>query len=304
MSKFINPSDIKLEPCDAFWGKRQLTSVTCLADSSGSLNNKYFLLTGFNSDYEEIEYFVWYNVNDAGVNPALPNKTGIEVAVATDATASAVASATQAAIDAILNFSASVSGSIVLIKNAFFGQATESVDGSAATGFTITTPTIGFGGKLGASQGGITVSFENSIVDITSDQSGGTIIDGVLTGNNITVEMTLQEVTREKWSLLVGKVSGDEMTPTGGTKVVGVGESKRFKNMTQYAGELILVPVGAENSLRNHYFWVCTPAVESVNFSGEEVQVMPVSFRCFRDLSKDIAVNIWAFGDGTQDLSV
>jgi hypothetical protein len=91
---------------------------------SSSLQNDYFWIfdeTGADG------FYVWFNVGGAGVdpNPAIPlgatTKTAVPVAIATNATASTVASAVQAAVDGLTDFIATVSTSLVTVTNAAVG---------------------------------------------------------------------------------------------------------------------------------------------------------------------------------------
>lgn len=113
-------------------------TVTVVADVSGSLNSKYFLLSS-----PTVNYYVWFNINSAGVDPALAGKTGIEVAAATSASANTIAVAMASAIDGLAAFVAPVPGAaIVTITNAVAGPATPASEGAAPTGFTfaVTAP--------------------------------------------------------------------------------------------------------------------------------------------------------------------
>lgn len=117
----------------------EITSITCLADSAGSLNSKYFLI---NTALDAIGYYVWINVNNAGVDPAISGRTGVEVDVATGATASAVATAVAAALDALAGFAASSSGAVVTCTNATSGPTTDASAGNS--GFTIAVTQQGY----------------------------------------------------------------------------------------------------------------------------------------------------------------
>ena len=59
-------------------GLAEKTTVTCVADTAGSLNDTYFLLNTPSQGF-----YVWYNVAGAGTDPALSGKVGIEVQIAT-----------------------------------------------------------------------------------------------------------------------------------------------------------------------------------------------------------------------------
>jgi len=125
-------------------GSFQVTDITTTADTAGSLNNKWFHLY---SALDGRHFYVWYNVSGTGVDP-VPNSnwSGISVAIATNALSTAVASATQAAINATNEFDATVLSSVVTVTNTRKGAATPASNGTT-TGFTfnVTTPGTGKG---------------------------------------------------------------------------------------------------------------------------------------------------------------
>lgn len=113
------------------------TNVTLAADSGGSLNSTYFT---FNSAGDLYGFYVWYNINSAGVDPAVTGLTGIQVAGATGATAATLATATITAINASAAASyvvatAGTSGHAI-ITNLQMGGATDAANGSASPGFS------------------------------------------------------------------------------------------------------------------------------------------------------------------------
>lgn len=122
----------------------EVTSITCVADVAASLNNKYFFIY---SALDAVKYHVWFNVATGGTDPAPSGSTGIEVAIASGATASAVATAVQGAIDALPAFGASVLGAVVTVTNAATGATTDASDVNA--GFTISVTTQGIGAVVG-----------------------------------------------------------------------------------------------------------------------------------------------------------
>lgn len=74
-----------------------VTDITLAADSSGSRNNTYFV---FYTAGNLAGYYVWFNINSAGTDPAVAGLTGIQVAGATDATAATLAGLARTAIAA------------------------------------------------------------------------------------------------------------------------------------------------------------------------------------------------------------
>lgn len=115
----------------------EVSSVTAVADVAGSLNNKYFLISS-----PSVNYYVWYNINSAGVDPAVAGRTPLEVAAATGATAAAVATATRAVLDAHAAFVCPAPvGAVMTVTNAVAGAAPDTAAGNS--GFTVGTTTQG-----------------------------------------------------------------------------------------------------------------------------------------------------------------
>ena len=124
-------------------GTAEVSSITCVADVSDSLRGKFFRI---NSAYDRKQYYVWYRTASLGTDPSAsnPGRIGVRVDIATNATANQVAIATAAALNALADFAAPVPGAaIVTVTNSMGGPATDAVDGSLATTFTISTTTQG-----------------------------------------------------------------------------------------------------------------------------------------------------------------
>lgn len=135
-----SPIAIKIDvPVTA--GVAEITTVLCVADVSGSLSGKYFLIDGIDSTGRVKKFYVWIDVADGSADPNVSGRTGIEVNIAADATANAVASAVQTAIDAITEFGAAVATATVTVTNANAGDIDNAAD--IDTGFTITVTTGG-----------------------------------------------------------------------------------------------------------------------------------------------------------------
>ncbi len=118
----------------------EVTTIDCEADTTSSLNNKYWTLNS-----PTVAYYVWYNVAEAGVDPEVTGKTGIEVAIDADATAGAVATATQLIIDTLYDFTATVDTAEVTVTNTNVGAVTTAADGDTTwtTAWTATTSGTG-----------------------------------------------------------------------------------------------------------------------------------------------------------------
>lgn len=121
------------------------SDITLVADSSGSLNNTYFT---FNTAGDLIGYYVWFNINSAGTDPAVAGRTGIEVDGATSITAANLAIATRAAINASSAAAyVTVSGATthVILTEKSPGLSTAAANGVASPGFSYSTTAGSYG---------------------------------------------------------------------------------------------------------------------------------------------------------------
>lgn len=296
----------RIEPSRLYFGAGECTTVTTVADSSGSLGGLYFNLdvpaSLFNSTKLAVPYYVWIDVDNSDVDPAPAGRTGIEVDISSDDTAAAVATAIKSALDALSpqRFRTGISGNILTIENREIGVTTAS---SAETStFTVEQAAAGFGGDFGATtQDGVEISFESEQVDITSLQTGNLVLDQFYLGGAISLSVGLQEMDIDTWEQAL-KTTGSSFTPASGTKVAGVGEATLFRSFLSNGGQLVLKPLStaADDNSRNHTFWRAAPAPESVNFNNE-IQALQVSFTSLLDSSIDTRVNAWMFGDQDQD---
>lgn len=97
------------------------TDITCPA-ASAITSGQYFLI---NSANDATEYYVWFDKNGAGGDPAVIGKTPIQVAILGADTASQVASKLASAINAVADFSALSSLAVVSVTNANVGVCTD-----------------------------------------------------------------------------------------------------------------------------------------------------------------------------------
>jgi len=118
----------------------EVTDVTTPAAASIT-TGQYFTINAAN---DAAQYYVWYNKDAGGGNPAPSGRIPIEVAISTGDTASQVAGFTQAAINAVADFGASVLGSVVTVTNALAGSTTDAVNVDVS-GLSILVTTQGSG---------------------------------------------------------------------------------------------------------------------------------------------------------------
>jgi len=119
----------------------EVTDFTTVADVAGSLENKYFTLSSPTTDY-----YVWFSIDSSSVDPAPGGLTAIQVGIALNDTANAVAIALQIVLDAHIDFGASVITNVVTVTNAAVGSVVDAVD--VNTTFTVLVTTQGAAGVL------------------------------------------------------------------------------------------------------------------------------------------------------------
>lgn len=144
--------------------------VATVADVAGSLNSTYFT---FNDAGNAHGYYVWYNINSAGVDPAVAGRTGIQVTGATGASANTLATNTRSAINAVSGISVVASGATnnVVITNSSPGTTTAAANGTASPGFTYSILTTGSFGTPPISGLVITLQQNSSVLQVYANPS-------------------------------------------------------------------------------------------------------------------------------------
>jgi hypothetical protein len=113
----------------------EVTNITCVADSAGSLNNKYFFLNQVSGN----GHYIWFNVNNAGVDPGpFGSRTGVVVHLNTNDSSSAVATAIQAVLPAAYTAPAPV-GAGLAITNVVAGAITHGTAQNSGFSFGVGT---------------------------------------------------------------------------------------------------------------------------------------------------------------------
>lgn len=303
MSTQSNKIDIKLEAVKAVWGREHCRKWGVPAAPA---NNDYIDLNWTDALYQEVQGYLWFNEDALGADPAIAGKVAIVVPTVAGGSVADTLAAIKLVIDADANFKDTiVDATSITIENAKMGPITAELD-SGATGFNIDVPIEGIGGDLGSTaQGGSTLSMDPQTFELKSDQTAENLLGEVMMGNSISLEMNLIELTKERWDTILGGVIGDVHTPSGGTSLVGLGESKTYKNLFDFAGKLILHPIrlDAADLSEDIIIHKSSPVPTEVNFSGTEQQGMAVTFKAYLDKSVNSKINMMARGDHSQDLS-
>jgi len=169
-----NPGQIKLDPLTGVLDLvvRESKETTLITALSGAVTPQSSWFT-FNAALDATEYYVWYDINAGGTDPAIVGKTAIPVAILPGDSADDVALATETAIAtiAVADVTASLIGSEVTITNLLIGDATKAADGGS-TGFSISILCSGNDPDIEL----IIPGSSNNIVDVDVINGLGTLV--------------------------------------------------------------------------------------------------------------------------------
>ncbi len=135
-AQFIQIHDAASVPGDL---TAEVSTCNLGSRTPAQLADRYFLISS-----PTVDYYVWFNLDSGGSDPAIAGKTAIPVAITTGNSVATMATATAAAIDALAAFVSTSGGtSTVTITNAVSGVATDIALGTLTTGVTVTVTTQG-----------------------------------------------------------------------------------------------------------------------------------------------------------------
>ena len=144
------------------------------------------------------------------------------------------------------------------------------------------------GADLGSTSGGVSISISVDSVDIIADQSGSAPADSYQTGQALEITMTLIELNQDNLSYMLGAGVGGKH---GGNNRSGLGSSRDFTSMLSRAKTLQLREVGAADNSSDWVFWKAFPVLDSFDLTPDAAQSMSVTFRCFKDTTKDATIS-------------
>lgn len=290
----VKSSGIILEGMRATFGKKD---TVCITPAFPIVEGSYFKIST-----PLVKYVFWMN-DGAGTDPVVAGYTSIEVDTSAATTEVEVVALLKTAMETV-EFWATISTDTLSleVKNKVIGAVLEAAVDVDST-FVIVTDVVGLGGFLGLTEP-LEMSMEVESVDITANQTGNTVLDKFVTAVSASMSTTILQMTKENWSRLVGQGVGGTFTPAGGTEVIGYGSASINKSFFAIAGELNLQPISAEETdhSRDLTFHSTVPNPESINFDSLEKQGMAVTFDALLDASKNANINLFTFGDSSQDL--
>jgi hypothetical protein len=298
MACVTNTSEVVLEAATLTFGKEAKACIEPVLALSGG---ESFIVSTPSTSYQ-----VWFDLDGGSVAPTpASGETLIEVEISTGYTLKDIVTAMKTAVETAEAFYGikCADGECLVLEAPVIGEALTSVT-DVDSGFTLTQDEVGFANVLGNTAEGIEVSFENSLFEITANQTGTQKLDDIVQGNTVSITAGLQEVSKDRLLSLIGEGYGDTFTPSGGEALVGAGTSKNFQSSLTYAGRLVLHPVRLADTDRSEDFtiWKTVPSYESINYSGTDKKVLSVTFNGLVDFNKPEEVNLYAIGDTEQFL--
>lgn len=287
---------VVINPVNVFW---QIEATDCF-DFTGStaagLGGKYVSLylpdgTG---------YYTFFDENNTDTDPAPSGLTLLAVDYAASATASAIATAFQTAVNGLTGFSATIDGLHVTVIRDDVGEVTPSALGPGVTTITIAVSRKGKNFDLGLLQGDVEPSITPSILDVKAHQFGPTPIASLTQGfEKIECKTVMLETSSAKLEEIYS-IYGGSYTPMSGTAIFGAGSASIGRNILTEAARLVLRPVNAADNTTDTVIMLCIPVPDSLKFSGENPQTLSITWKGFLDTSANSNYNAVAFGDVFQ----
>lgn len=302
-----NVANIAIRPMTVLMGSDtpQVQQITCRADTAAaSLNNKYFLF----QDSAGAKHYAWFNVASGGVDPAPAGSwTEHEVAIAALDSASTVASALAAILGAVSGFDAAASGSVVTLTHTASGFANPAYDpgGAVGTGFNFKVSTLGSTEvDIGCIDGDIEISgLQPDKQDITCHHTGTTVKGSIVSGYPLMqVTMNFKETDLASLKRAFAAAGHYPFLPVGAsaTELFGYGAVQVGQQIPTQ--KLRLHPYAKVSSDKSEdiTFWKAEVMLDSIAFSGENIQTIPVTFSVYPDETKNKEISFFAVGDGSQ----
>jgi len=286
--------NVRIEPVNVLWrifAAEQL-SMAGVSDPDGTEFNLF--------EVDGTKVRVVYDLDNGSTIPSAgAGERVIEVDVASGDTESQIATKTASTLDGDSAFSASATDNKVDVERAAFGEVQDAQDVDSGVGITVCRRGKNF--DLGLLDGEVSLEYSPSNFTLTSHQSGTTPRAQLFQGiDTLEVTTTMQETQTSKLEEIY-KIYGGAFTPSGGTKVFGVGTAKQGDNLLIDAARLVLKPVNATDDTSNANLMLATPVPDTLTFSGENPRTLSITWQGFLDDTKDNRVSALLFGDADQD---
>lgn len=282
----------------------QKTCIYTKADVSGSLNNKYFIV---HEPVTQTKHYFWFNVATTGIDPAVPNATGHAVAISTNATKNAVASALQGVMNPLSFCSAVVTDNeveVTMDSNGYAYEARDALSSLSKTGFNIIVSQFGsVQFDAGATNGDITFTVEEQTKEIKSPQTGDFLLAEIRRGASVSVSFELKDTSMASIRRALNFYGGTIVTDDAASEVItGYGSANLFKSTDDVADQVILRPTDKANDAdASEDFTIHKSKLKlgELTMSAENELVLPIEVMGYLDTSKSGFANLFSYGVGS-----
>jgi hypothetical protein len=282
----------------------QKTCIFTKADVALSLQNKYFVI---HEPVTQTKHYFWYNVATAGIDPAVPNATGHAIAIASGATKTAVATATQTVIDALTWAIATVSGNeveVLMVADGYAYEARDALLAANKTSFNITVAQFGsVQFDAGATNGDITFTVEEQTKEIKSPQTGDFLLAEIRRGASVGASFELKDTSSDSIRRALNFYGQTIVTDDAASEVItGYGSNNLFKSTDDVADQVILRPTDkAADSDSSEDFTIHKSKLKlgELTMSAENELVLPIEVMGYLDTSKSGFANLFSYGNGS-----
>lgn len=286
----------RLEAMKWYFGKRHCRKIAFSVTDSD--NGKSFPLNVISHDYVEKKYLVFLDDGIASAPTPGAGVTLITVSVTAGDSAAVKAAAVQTALEAEpVEARTELDGGSLEIQNWFVGKiSTETMP----VGLTATVEDLGFGGYIGQT-GESELTTTVDVVQLLDDAQGTVVQDEIITGYGAEISVPLKEMTTQRWKDLIGEVTGNNIT-LDTAEITGWGTKKLYQSMFNYSGRLVGHPVRKESNdiVEDIVMLNTAPKMESINFSGANIQEASFMFTSYKDANAAEEINLLARGDHSK----
>lgn len=288
-------SNIKISPINARWEIEEQFCLNVQGVVAANLQDKYL------NFYDESDgYNLIFEVDGVAATSPANGLTDVVVSLTTGMSEAQILGAIQTAVEGATGYSGRIDGSAIFFTLDTTDQVTEDA-ADANTGIEVVVVNKGGSIDLGLLDGDVEPSFTEDKLDVTAHQFGTSILAQLRQGNNAEVTLALKESNQALYKQIF-KAGGDTFTPGAGTELFGWGDSKQGANVVKNSRRLVFHPVAKPDADKSEdlTFWYAYPNPDSIVYSGENFNLLNVTFTTFLDLSKPRAIRRLAFGDSSQ----
>jgi len=291
-------ANVKIEPVKIWFAQQYQACMEILVDGSATFSAKHWTVDG-----DGTNHYFWYNTG-ASVDPAPAGRTGHVVAILVTDTKAQIVTKTLTAI----NLVSGLKGTLDIKNSAKFILKVLSYNVAGASTIGTMTSVLmsqdvlssGFYHDFGFSDGDLEVTLDQQLVDVNAHQAGAEMIAAIVNGMNVELSVALKEVTEENLARIIDNTTGGTYT-LGPDSFRGYGSAQNSRNVLDFAARLILHPVRLADTVYTSDLCMplAYPKLDSLLYSGENPQLLNLTFRVFRDEFLPAAIDKVFIGNHT-----